>query len=130
MKTIKSFLIAIPLLLCFLLSYAQTKFEHNDIIGYWEYKDQYIIRIEEHTATLSTIINKKFPQKLRNNIFYSAINHNGDNTWSADRFQWKYVGDDVNDGRWVNEGKVTFIMSEDKSTITQGNRVFKKINQH
>ncbi len=76
----KTILIVFTILLSTTNWSAQTKFTHNDIIGYWDLKDQYQIRIEEHTATLGNIYNPKFPAILKNNIFYHSINHNGDNT--------------------------------------------------
>lgn len=122
----KTFLIVIiSTITSFSLS-AQTKFSPGDINGFWVFKDQYEIKIDEHTATLQTIINKNYPQKLKNNIFYDSINHKGGNTWTANRYQWKFTDGDPNNGRWVNEGEVTFTMSADKNTFTQGSRVFSR----
>lgn len=122
----KKLLLSIALFLGTFLSFAQnqTTYTQGDINGFWENKGQYVLRIDEHTATLDALISKSFPAFLRHNVFYNTINHVGGNKWTANRFQWKYTDGNPNNGRWVNEGEVILTMSSDKRSFTQGNRTF------
>ena len=122
----KVFLFSFTFLLgtLFASAQSQTSFSQGDIHGFWENKGLYVLKIEEHTATLNELISKNYPQKLRHNVFYNTINHLGGNKWTANRFQWKFTDGNPNNGRWVNEGETTLTMSSDKKSFTEGNRTF------
>lgn len=126
MKNIIStiFLFLLPLLSI----QAQVKFKNSDINGEWKSSGGYTITISDGNAHLTALGEAKYPKKLLGSLFYGDIKQLVENRWSARTYQWRYVGKNAEDGRWVDEGMKVFVLSNDKNSLTEGTRNFTRIN--
>src|SRR5690606_30398013 len=87
------------------------QFKITDIEGEWKNAQGYSIKISNGTATLSSLESSGFPKKLLGDVFYNDIKHKSGNVWTAIRMQWKFLGSDVENGRWASEGSVEMNLS-------------------
>lgn len=98
----------------------------SEIAGDWLLEDQYVLSISGDTAVLKSLLDERFPKKLLGKTFYSDIAPAGNNTWRANRWQWKFI-DDPENGRWVNEGSVNLQLNANGGVLVQGSRTFRRI---
>lgn len=98
--------------------------------GIWKHSNQkYQLKIEGNKAIIYNLdeAGSQFPKKLLGDTFYDQISKTSDRTWTADSYQWKFTDDDIENGRWVNEGKVTIELSSDGNSFYQGTRTFVRV---
>lgn len=102
----------------------------KSIDGVWEHSNQkYQIKIENGKGIVYNLdqAGSHFPKKLLGDTFYDKITKKSDSTWTADFYQWRFTDDDVENGRWVNEGQVVLELSADGKSFYQGTRTFIRI---
>ena len=111
---------------------AQVKFKSSDINGEWKASGGYTITIKDGSAHITALGEAKYPKKLLGSLFYGDIKHDlnqlVENRWTARTYQWRYVGKNPEDGRWVDEGMKVFVLSNDKNSLTEGTRNFTRTN--
>lgn len=107
---------------------AQVKFKSSDINGEWKASGGYTITIKDGSAHITALGEAKYPKKLLGSLFYGDIKQLVENRWSARTYQWRYVGKNPEDGRWVDEGMKVFVLSNDKNSLTEGTRNFTRTN--
>lgn len=102
----------------------------KSIEGVWKHSTQkYQIKIQGDKAIIYNLdeAGSQFPKKLLGDTFYDQISKSAARTWSATSYQWRFTDEDVENGRWVNEGGVPLTLSEDGNTFYQGTRTFYRV---
>lgn len=124
----KILLVKVFVLFVFANIQAQVKFSSSDINGEWKSSAGYTITIKDGSAIITELGETKYPKKLIGSLFYGDIKHLVENSWTVRRYQWKYIDNNIEDGRWVDEGMKVFKLSNDKNSLTEGSREFSRKN--
>lgn len=101
----------------------------KSIEGIWEHSTQkYQLKIEGSKAIVYNLDQAPyfFPKKLVGDTFYDRIVKTGEQTWSADSYQWRFTDDDYENGHWEFEGSVILTLSDDGNQLFQGTRTFNR----
>lgn len=106
---------------------AQKDYLNTDIDGEWKARQGYTLAFKKDVATISSI-SGNIPKKLLGSALYKNIQYVGENAWTADFYQWRHDLVNPDDGRWVVEKNVKLTLSSDKNSLTQGTRIFTRVN--